>query len=71
VVLKIEQTEEINLVSDLIQLHYVTVDKTAPGNDHTKQMILNVDEKTGMASETSWEPLHYDKEYNIVLTTSK
>jgi hypothetical protein len=71
IVMKVEQTEDVNLVSDLVQLHYVVVDKTASGNDHTTQMLLNVDEKTGMASESSWTPLNYDKEYNIVLTASK
>jgi hypothetical protein len=70
-VLKIEQTEEVNLVSDLVQLHYVVVDKTASGNEHNKQMLLSVDTKTGMASESQWTPLTYDREYNIVLTTSK
>jgi hypothetical protein len=70
-VLKVEQTEDVNLVSDLVQLHYVTVDKTASGNDHTSQMLLSVNEKTGVASESQWTPLNYDKEYNIVLTTSK
>jgi len=71
IVLKVEQTEDVNLASDIVQLHYTTVDKTSPGNDHTKQMLLSVDTKTGLASEAQWQPLAYDKEYNIVLTTSK
>jgi hypothetical protein len=70
-VLKIEQTEDVNLVSDLVQLHYVIVDKTASGNDHNTQMLLNFDTKSGLASESQWTPLNYDKEYNIVLTAVK
>lgn len=71
IVFSVEQTQDVNLVSDLVQLHYVTVDKTASGNDHTTQMLLNVDPKSGMASESQWTPLSYNREYNIVLTTSK
>ncbi len=71
IVFKVEQTEEVNLVSDLVQLHYVTIDKTAPGNDHTRQMLLDVDPKSGLASETQWTALPYDKEYDVVLTSSK
>jgi len=70
-VLKIDQTEEISLVSDVVTVHYEIIDKQALGNDYTKAMTLAVDEKTGKASETSWEPLPYDKEFNIVLSYGK
>lgn len=67
VVTMVEQTENVKLVSDNVMLHYVTIDKYTPGNDYTLQMLLDVDEKTGFASETSWEELSYDREYNIVV----
>ncbi len=70
VVMKVEQTEDVNLVSDVAYVHYVTVDKQAPGNDYTRQMILSVDEKSGFASETPWQPLSYDREYSLYLTSS-
>ncbi len=70
-VLKIDQTEEISLVSDVVTVHYEIIDKQALGNDYTKAMALAVDEKTGKASETFWEPLPYDKEFNIVLSYGK
>lgn len=70
ITMKVEQTEDVNLVSDVAYVHYVIVDKQAPGNDYTRQMILSVDEKTGFASETSWQPLSYDREYSIYLTSS-
>lgn len=67
VVLRIEQTENVNLISDNVQLHYVPVDKQTAGNDYTRQMVLSVDEKTGYASETSWTPLSYDRVYSLTI----
>ncbi|MEW6036426.1 MAG: choice-of-anchor R domain-containing protein [Candidatus Micrarchaeota archaeon] len=69
VVLRIDQTESISVVSDSINIHYVAIDKQSPGNDYTRQMMLDVDPKTGQASETQWVPLSYDREYTIVLTS--
>lgn len=71
IVLSIEQTENVNLVSDKINVHYVANDKQAPGNDYTGQMLLDVDPTTGFASETQWTPLSYDRDYSIVLTGVK
>ncbi len=71
IVLKIEQTEEITLVSDVVTVHYAVIDKQIEGNDYTRRMPLDVDIKTGLASETSWEELSYDREYNIVLGYGK
>lgn len=68
-VMKVEQTEGISTVSDKVNIHYVTVDKQQPGNDYTRVMKLSVNEQTGEASETSWEPLPYDRVYSVVLTT--
>ncbi|MBD3210198.1 hypothetical protein GF318_02345 [Candidatus Micrarchaeota archaeon] len=68
VVMQVEQTENIKLVSDAVMLHYMTVDRLAEGNDYTLQMALDVDEKTGYVSETEWVPLSYDREYNIILS---
>ncbi|MDD5340476.1 MAG: hypothetical protein PHV13_04460 [Candidatus ainarchaeum sp.] len=67
VVLKVEQSEEVSLVSDSVNLHYVTVDRQSPGNDYTRQMLLSVDDRTGMASETSWTPLSYDRVYAVTV----
>ncbi len=71
VVLKIDQTEEITLVSDVVTVHYAVIDRQVEGNDYTRRMSLDVDLKTGVASETSWDPLSYDREYNIVLGYGK
>lgn len=67
VVFRIDQTENVNLISDTIYLHYVPVDKQAAGNDYTRQMILTVDPRTGIASETSWTPLSYDRYYSMTI----
>jgi hypothetical protein len=66
-VLRVEQNEDVSLVSDVVNLHYVTVDKKSPGNDYTRQMMLSVDQKTGAASETSWAPLAYDRVYSMTI----
>lgn len=71
IVLKIDQTEDITLVSDVVTVHYAVIDKEADGNDYTKRMALDVDIKTGVASESTWNPLSYDREYNIVLGYGK
>ena len=71
VVMKIDQSEEVSLVSDTVTVHYSTIDKTAPGNNYTAQMELNVDPKSGAASETQWGPLTFDKAYDIVLLGAK
>jgi len=67
-VVRIEQSENVNLISDMVNVHYVTGDRQSDGNDYTKQMLLDVDMVSGMASETSWQPLSYDRTYSIVLT---
>lgn len=67
VVTKVKQTKDVNLVSDVVQVHYVAVDKRAPGNDYTREMKLTVDEKSGVATETEWKPLAYDRKYSIIL----
>lgn len=67
IVVQVEQTENILLVSDAVMLHYTTNDRLAEGNDYTRQMDLSIDQKTGYASETTWEPLSFDREYNIVI----
>jgi hypothetical protein len=71
IVLKIDQTEEISLVSDVVTVHYAVIDKDVTGNDYTGRMVLDVDLKTGYASETSWESLSYDREFNIMLGYGK
>ena len=69
ITVKIKQTEDVSLVSDVLQIHNVPVSKQAPGNDYTREMKLSVDGKTGIATETQWRPLAYDKAYSVVLTT--
>lgn len=69
IVLSIEQTESVKLVSDKVNIHYVAVDKQSVGNDYTRQMLLDVDKTTGYASESEWTPLSYDRVYSIVLTS--
>jgi hypothetical protein len=67
IAMKVKQSEEVSLVSDVVQVHYVTADRQAPGNAYTSQMVLAVDEATGTATETSWTPLSYDRVYSITL----
>jgi len=69
IVFKVEQTEEVKLISDVTNIHYVAIDKQAEGNDYTMEMKLTVDEKTGEASETTWKELSYDRVYTIVLSS--
>ncbi len=69
IVLRIEQSENVNLISDVVNVYYVPGDKQSEGNTYTRQMLLDVDMVSGMASETSWQPLSYDRTYAIVLTT--
>ncbi|MFH1784956.1 MAG: choice-of-anchor R domain-containing protein [Candidatus Micrarchaeota archaeon] len=71
IVMKVEQGEEKKPVSDVFYVHYNTIDKNNPGNEYTKEMSLSVDSKTSIATETQWQPLSYNREYSIILTTSK
>jgi hypothetical protein len=71
VVMKIDQSDSVNLVSDTVTVHYTSIDNTAPGNDYTAQMILNVDPKSGLASATQWTPLSFDKAYDVVVMGAK
>lgn len=71
VVLMVNQTEDLGLASDMVTVNYEIIDKEVEGNDYTSRMMLDVDLKTGEASETSWEPLSYDREFNIVLGYGK
>jgi hypothetical protein len=71
IVLKIDQTEEISLVSDVVTVHYAVIDRDVTGNDYTGKMVLDVDLKTGYATETNWEGLSYDREFNILLGYGK
>jgi hypothetical protein len=68
IVVKIEQTEDVTLISDSVNVHYVSIDKQAEGNDYTRQMVLNVNKQTGVATETEWAPLSYDREYTVALS---
>lgn len=68
VVVRIEQSENVNLISDVVNVHYVSGDKQTEGNTYTRQMLLDVDMVSGMATETSWQPLSYDRTYSIMLT---
>ncbi len=67
IVIKVEQNSK-NLAGDVVALHYSVIDREEQGNNYTRQMHLDVDLKTVIASQTKWEPLPYDKEYSIVIT---
>ncbi len=69
IVFKVEQTEEVKLISDVTNIHYIAIDKQAEGNDYTMEMKLSVDERTGEASETEWKELSYDRIYTIILSS--
>ncbi|MFN7991349.1 MAG: choice-of-anchor R domain-containing protein [Candidatus Micrarchaeia archaeon] len=71
VVMRVEQTEEVNLISDKINVHFAAGDRQTTGNDYTKEMLLSLNEQTGIASETQWQPLSYDRSYNVVLYGAK
>jgi len=63
---KIDQSENIQLVSDAVMPHYVIADKDS-SNDYTLGMDLAVDQKTGYASETTWQSLAYSKDYSVTI----
>ncbi len=66
-VIKVVQTDD-NLVSDVVNLYYLPVDKESPGNDYTKRMRLEWDDEEESYFETSWEPLPFDKNYAVVIS---
>jgi hypothetical protein len=70
IIFKIEQTEDVDLISDTINIRFVTADKQVEANDYTREMRLSVDRVDGVASETQWQPLTYNKTYAIVLTSN-
>lgn len=67
ITVRVNQTEDTSIVSDVVSIHYRTVDSQEAGNDYTTEMRLSVDEKTGIATETQWKGLSYDRVYTIVL----
>ena len=71
VVLKVEQSEDLELTTDIVTVHYAVLDRDKEGNDYTRKMKLDVDLKTGDATETTWTPFSYDREHNIVLSYGK
>lgn len=56
------------IVSDVVNLYYLPVDKESPGNDYTRVMRLEWDELNEIYLESSWEPLPFDKNYAVVLS---
>ena len=64
---RVNQTEDTTTLSDAVNIHYRTVDSQAEGNDYTAEMRLSVDEKTGVATETAWKELSYDRVYTMVI----
>lgn len=71
VVLRVEQPEDVALATDAVTVHYTVIDRDLEGNDYTRQMNLDFDLKSGEVTETSWEPLSYDREPSIVLSYGK
>jgi len=70
-VLRIEQSAEVYLVSDVVNLRFVPGSRENPGNDYSRQMLLSVDTKTGLASETQWTPVSYEKTYSVTFHAAK
>lgn len=62
IVMKIAQPSS-PIVSDVVNIHNLPIDKNRAGNDYHKQMTLNRNEDKGIWEETSWQPLSYDKKY--------
>jgi len=65
--MKVDQTEERAITSDTVTVHHTPIDRDKPGNDYTRKMRLDADLKTGVVTETTWDPLSYDRIYNVVL----
>lgn len=58
------------LVSDVVNIHYTSIDKTKPGNANHRQMDLKRNDKKGIWEQTSWKPLAYDKRYLFKMSTN-
>ncbi|MEM2908745.1 MAG: hypothetical protein QW590_01800 [Candidatus Bilamarchaeaceae archaeon] len=67
VVFGVEQETE-NIVSDVVNIHYVAEDTTVPGNNYTRKMALEWDNNKRTYVETEWQPLSYDRRYAVVLS---
>jgi hypothetical protein len=58
------------LVSDDVNILYVTVSQTTPGDADHKQMDLARDDQTDSWNATSWEPLAYERDYAFTVSAS-
>ncbi|VVC01786.1 Uncharacterised protein [uncultured archaeon] len=67
VVFKVDQ-ESDSLVSDVVNVHYVSTDSTKPGNDYTRRMLLEWDNNARVYKQTTWDPLAYDRTYAVVVS---
>ena len=65
-VLKIAENPEIRVISDTIGIRTIYGDKDLEGNSYTRVMKLDVD-TSGVAHETSWTPLPFDRTYAITI----
>ncbi len=57
-----------DLVSDVVNIHYVGEDTLSEPNDHTKRMLLEWDDDARKFVKTEWQELSYDKEFSVVLS---
>lgn len=66
VVLNIEDHPEIRVVSDTIGIRTIYGNKDQKGNDYTKFMRLDISPE-GVATQTSWQNLPFDRTYSITI----
>ena len=57
-----------DLVSDVVNIHYVGEDTLAEPNDYTKRMLLEWSDDEREFVKTEWEQLTYDKQFAVVLS---
>ena len=69
IVIKITQPTT-PLVSDVVNIHYISIDKTKDGNADHRQMDLNRNDEQETWEQTSWKPLAYDKRYLFKVSTN-
>jgi len=58
-----------DIVSDVVNIHYVGEDTTSEPNDYSKRLLLEWDDDARAFVETAgWETFTYNKEFSVVLS---
>lgn len=58
-----------DIVSDVVNIHYVGEDTTSEPNDYSKRKLLEWDDdEREFVETTGWETFSYDKEFSVVLS---